>query len=70
MKLEKVTASNMAMGYTHPDLAAMYARPFTVKGVTYKMIFMNRVNPEYTREVEEKDVGTYYVIMSRLCRER
>ena len=39
----------------------MYARPFTVKGVTYKMIFMNRVNPEYTREVEEKDVGTYYV---------
>ena len=43
------------------DAAERYATPFTFQGVKYKMIFMNRVNPAYTREVREPAIGTYFI---------
>ena len=44
-----------------PSVAALYAKPFEFEGKQHKLIFMNRVNLEYTVEVEEPNVGTYYI---------
>merc|ERR1712226_420045 len=41
----------------NPDVAERYSTPFVFEGCKYKMIFMNRLNPEHTREVRVPTVG-------------
>ena len=44
-----------------PSVAEKYAKVFEHEGKKYKLIFMNRINPDFTREIEEPRIGTYYI---------
>ena len=45
-----------------PDIAIdYYSEPFDHKGVSYKLLFMNRVNMDCTKVAKEDGIGTYYV---------
>ena len=41
-----------------PEVAEQYATPFKYNG--------NRINPEYTREVDEPGVGMYYITSDKI----
>ena len=43
-----------------PEVAEKYAKSFRYCGRTYKVLFMNRVNLEYTRIVQG-ECGVYYL---------
>lgn len=49
--------------YSSPDpkVAESYASAFNYKGANYKLIFMNRVNMEYTKEVKLTNGNIYFV---------
>ena len=44
-----------------PEVAESYASPFSYKGASYKLVFMNRVNMEYTKEVKLRNGHIYFV---------